>query len=78
MGKAALELCHVADCRFVLFFEMRLSPWDYAAGWLILEEAGGVITTMDGGAPDLNCKHSLAAGTPTAHAEFLQMARETK
>ena len=76
LGSAALELCHVADGRSVLFFEMRLSPWDYAAAWLILEEAGGVITTMDGQAPNLNIKHSLIAGTPMAHAEFLLMVRE--
>ena len=76
LGSAALELCHVADCRAVLFFEMRLSPWDYSAAWLILKEAGGVVTTMDGDTPDLNIKHSLMAGTPTAHAEFSRMVQE--
>ena len=78
LGSGALEICHIADQRSVLFFELLLAPWDYAAAWLILEEAGGVITTVDGDAPNLNCKHSLAAGTPTAHAEFLQIARDTR
>ena len=78
LGSGALEICHIADRRSVLFFELLLAPWDYAAAWLILEEAGGVITTVDGDAPNLNRKHSLVAGTPTAHAEFLQMAQETK
>lgn len=47
-GSAALDLCTVAIGRAELFFELILSPWDYAAGGLILEEAGGIITDMDG------------------------------
>ncbi|MBP3701506.1 MAG: inositol monophosphatase, partial [Lachnospiraceae bacterium] len=78
LGSAALELCHLADRRSVLFFELKLSPWDYAAAWLIVEEAGGLLSTMDGDAPDLNRQHSLTAGTPAAHAEFLQLAASLK
>ena len=40
--------------RAELFFELRLSPWDYAAGSLIVEEAGGVVTRIDGGEITLN------------------------
>lgn len=47
-GSAAIDLCSIACGRAELFFELRLSPWDYAAGSLIVEEAGGVVTTMDG------------------------------
>lgn len=58
MGSAALELCEVACGRTDIFFEMRLSPWDYAAGSLIVKEAGGKIsmplrTKEDYGVP--NC-----------------------
>ncbi len=53
-GSAALDLCNVAAGRAELFFELRLCPWDYAAGSLIVEEAGGVVTTIDGGELPLN------------------------
>lgn len=47
-GSAALDLCSVAAGRAELYFELILQPWDYAAGSLILEEAGGVITDFEG------------------------------
>ncbi len=48
-GSAALDLCAVAAGRADLFFELSLSPWDYAAGALIVEEAGGIVSDADGG-----------------------------
>lgn len=45
MGAAALDLCGVASGQFGGFFEYFLSPWDFAAGKLIVEEAGGTVTT---------------------------------
>jgi len=47
-GTAAIDLCHIADGSADMFFEMKLQPWDFAAGSLIVEEAGGVVTTTDG------------------------------
>lgn len=47
-GSAELDVCYVACGRAEVFFECRLSPWDYAAGSLILTEAGGKITRLDG------------------------------
>lgn len=47
-GSAAIDLCNVAAGRAELFFELRLSPWDFAAGSLIVTEAGGKVTQMDG------------------------------
>ena len=47
-GSAELDVCYVACGRAEGFFECRLSPWDYAAGSLILTEAGGKITRLDG------------------------------
>ncbi len=47
-GSAALDLCSIACGRAELYFELRLSPWDYAAGALLVEEAGGSVTTVEG------------------------------
>jgi myo-inositol-1(or 4)-monophosphatase len=48
-GSAALDLAYVAAGVFDGFFEFRLAPWDVAAGALLIEEAGGVLTDFDGG-----------------------------
>jgi len=47
-GSAALDLCTIAAGRAELFFELFLSPWDYAAGALIVTEAGGLVSDCDG------------------------------
>jgi len=47
-GSASLDLCYVAAGRFDGFWEWKLHPWDTAAGWLILEEAGGRVSDFDG------------------------------
>ena len=60
-GSAAIDLCSIAAGRAELFFELRLSPWDFAAGALIVEEAGGVVTTVEGGAVTLGQKCSVLA-----------------
>jgi myo-inositol-1(or 4)-monophosphatase len=48
LGSAAIDLCWVAAGRFDGFYEHKLQPWDSAAGFLILEEAGGTVTHFDG------------------------------
>ena len=48
IGSAALDLCYVAAGRFDLFWEPSLKPWDYAAGKLLIEEAGGSFTNFEG------------------------------
>ena len=48
-GSAALDLCAIAAGRADLFFELSLAPWDHAAGALIVKEAGGIVTSVDGG-----------------------------
>ena len=47
-GAAVLDLCLVACGKAELFYEVILQPWDYAAGMLIVEEAGGKVSTMKG------------------------------
>ena len=48
LGAAALDLCNVACGRLDAFFEYSLCPWDYAAASLIITEAGGVASTLEG------------------------------
>ena len=60
-GAAVWDLCCIAAGRAELYFELILSPWDYAAGMLIVEEAGGIVTTLDGEKPVLNKRCSILA-----------------
>lgn len=60
-GSAALDLCYVACGRVDGFYEENLKPWDTAAGLLIVTEAGGKITTFDGGDYDLYAPNILAS-----------------
>jgi myo-inositol-1(or 4)-monophosphatase len=52
-GAAALDLCHVAAGRLDGYFERGLQPWDWAAGALIVQEAGGRVRPLEGGRPGL-------------------------
>lgn len=60
-GSAALDMCAIAAGRAELFFELMLSPWDYAAGMLLVHEAGGIVTTLEGEKPALNKRSSILA-----------------
>lgn len=73
-GAAALDLAWVAAGVFDGFFELALSPWDVAAGGLLIEEAGGVVTDWNGG-PDY-IAGDILAGPTAIHAELLRIASE--
>lgn len=73
-GSAALDLCDVAAGRFDAFWELRLSPWDIAAGIVLVREAGGVITDLDGRAAAA-LHTSIVAGSPAMHAWLLDAIR---
>ncbi len=60
-GAAVWDLCCIASGRAELFFELQLSPWDYAAGTLLVREAGGIVTTVDGGEITLDKPCSILA-----------------
>ena len=60
-GSAALDLCYVACGRLDGFYEENLQPWDTAAGLIIVTEAGGKITTFEGGDYDLYSPNILAS-----------------
>jgi len=71
-GSAALDFCEVAAGRFDGFWELRLSPWDVAAGTLIVREAGGVVTGLDGERNVI--RHgSIVAGNPVIHAWLMEL-----
>ncbi len=60
-GAAALDLAYVAAGKFDAFWEFGLSPWDVAAGILLVREAGGFVSEIDGGSDPLNAGSILAA-----------------
>jgi myo-inositol-1(or 4)-monophosphatase len=70
-GAAALDLAYTAAGVYDGFFELRLSPWDFAAGVLLVEEAGGVVTDYDGGQGYFQGGNILA-GNPGVHAGLLE------
>ena len=74
-GSAALDLCHVACGWFDGFWELDLAPWDVAAGTLIVREAGGVVTRIDG-SEDVVGQGSLLAGNPVIHASLGDVVRK--
>jgi myo-inositol-1(or 4)-monophosphatase len=74
-GSAALDLAHVAMGTFDGFFELGLSAWDIAAGALLIEEAGGVITDVRGGDRYLE-SGNVVAGSPGVHTSLLRMIQD--
>ncbi|HJS47994.1 MAG TPA: inositol monophosphatase family protein [Gemmatimonadales bacterium] len=71
-GSAALDLADVAAGRFDGFWELRLAPWDYAAGQLLVEEAGGVVTDLAGRDPALG-HGGIVAGNRAIHEWLLRV-----
>ena len=73
-GAAALDLASVACGRFDAFWEIRLAPWDIAAGILLIREAGGIVTNLAGGPVPI--EHTgLVAGNPAMHAWLLSVVQ---
>ena len=70
LGSAALDLCYVAAGRFDGFWEHKLQPWDVAAGALIVQEAGGQVTTI-AGTPFASRAGSVLATNGLVHADML-------
>lgn len=60
-GSAVIELCNIASGKAELYFELKLMPWDYAAASLIVQEAGGKITTINGEEIQYNYPTSIVA-----------------
>ena len=75
-GSAALDLCDVACGRFDAFWELRLAPWDVAAGILIIREAGGVVTDLEG-KPAPVASGPIVAGNPVMQEWLLEQLKAT-
>lgn len=74
-GSAALDLCHVAAGRIDGHWELELGPWDIAAGGLIVQEAGGTVTQVNGD-PFIPYGHNVLASNGHLHAEMLALLTE--
>ena len=73
-GSAALDLADVACGRYEAFWELKLAPWDIAAGILLVREAGGVVTDLDGAAARV-AHTGLLAGSPAMHDWLSRLLR---
>lgn len=74
MGSAAIDLAYVACGRFDGFWEMKLGPWDIAAGIILVKAAGGVVTDFCGGDGYL-VSGNVVAGNPGIHEKILEVTR---
>ena len=74
-GSAALDLAYVSAGIFDGFFELGLSPWDSAAGAVLVSEAGGIVTDFDGGGAWRERGNILAAGPPV-HAALARLVAD--
>jgi myo-inositol-1(or 4)-monophosphatase len=70
LGSAALELAYVAAGRLDAYFQLSLQPWDAAAGWLLITEAGGAVTTPGGGEWGLR-PGGIAVSNGVLHGAFV-------
>jgi myo-inositol-1(or 4)-monophosphatase len=75
LGSAAIDLAYLAAGRFDGYWELRLSPWDVAAGGLIAEEAGARVTAVDGESDYLTERPSLIAANPALHEKMVAVIR---
>lgn len=76
-GSAALELCNVAAGRNAVFVELWLQPYDFSAGRLMVEEAGGRVTQADGRPVTLDKPCAVIAGTKQAWRQAFDIAQQT-
>jgi myo-inositol-1(or 4)-monophosphatase len=76
-GAAALDLAWVAAGRFDAYWERDLSPWDMAAGILMVREAGGFATDLDGG-DAIFAKKQIVAGNEFLHGDLIQALKEAR
>jgi myo-inositol-1(or 4)-monophosphatase len=73
-GSAAIDLCYVAAGRLDGFWESKLNPWDCAAGYLIVSEAGGFVTDYGGGPPSIY-KPEAVASNGRIHQQMLDVLK---
>jgi myo-inositol-1(or 4)-monophosphatase len=71
LGSAAIDLCYVAAGRIDGYWELRINSWDVAAGGLIAQESGAVVTDVTGDPNYLTPPCSILAASPELHAQML-------
>lgn len=76
-GSAALDMAYVAAGRLDGYWEFKVSPWDVAAGILLVQEAGGMVTLIDGRALAISPKMHILASNGLIHEKMLAVIRET-
>ena len=76
LGSAALDLCYVACGRLDGYWEIRLSAWDIAAGSLIVREAGGLMTDLEGDPQVMKAPFSVLAANPVIHPLMLGLLQD--
>ncbi len=76
LGSAALDLCYVAAGRLDGYWEIKIKAWDIAAGALIVEEAGGRVTKLDGSSDYMTPPFDILAANPYIHGEMLKGFQE--
>jgi myo-inositol-1(or 4)-monophosphatase len=74
LGAASLDLCCVAAGSYDGYWERDLKSWDIAAGILIVREAGGFVSDLDGGS-DMLAKGSICVGNETIQSQLLAALR---
>jgi len=74
-GSAAMDLAYIAAGRFEGFFELALSPWDVAAGSILITEAGGLISDFGGGVDYLSTGN-IVAGNKGIQPEILRIIKQ--
>lgn len=73
LGSAALDLCYVASGRFDAYWEVTLQPWDLAAGQLIVQEAGGIVTNYQGIPRSYITTEEVLATNGPLHSQMVQI-----
>jgi myo-inositol-1(or 4)-monophosphatase len=76
-GSVCIDLAWLAAGRFDGFWEAKLHPWDIAAGWLLLREAGGTVSDY-AGTPGSIWNGEVVAGNETIHGQLLKAVRAVK
>ena len=76
LGAAALELAYVACGRYSGFAQYRLAPWDFGAGALLVLEAGGAVTQLDGSPLDITRSGSVVASNGRIHGQMLRYLQQ--
>jgi len=77
MGSSALNLCYLAAGRIDGYWARDTKAWDVAAGYLLVTEAGGILTSYDGGPADVARPRFIAAATPELHRELSGLLHRT-